>query len=61
VTEGPITSAGDQLRGVRATDVYALGIVPVPDALFGGFVPYTGPTMTFTDPETGSPVQAIYA
>ncbi|MGE0621324.1 MAG: TonB-dependent receptor [Pseudomonadales bacterium] len=61
VTEGPITSAGTQRRGVRATDVYALGIVPVPAPLFGGLVPYTGPTMTFADPVTGSPVQAIYA
>ncbi|MEJ2088670.1 MAG: TonB-dependent receptor, partial [Gammaproteobacteria bacterium] len=61
-TEGPVTSSGDQTRGVRSVDVYALGIVPVPDPIFGGFVGYTGSTMTFTDPNDSSDVRTgIYA
>jgi iron complex outermembrane recepter protein len=61
VTEGPITAQGPQTRGVRSVDTYALGIVPVPGALFGGAVPYTGPTMDFRDPTTGAIVSGIYA
>ncbi|MEZ5553337.1 MAG: TonB-dependent receptor [Pseudomonadales bacterium] len=60
VTEGPITAQGPQTRGVRSTDVYALGIVPVPGALFGGAVPYTGTRMDFLNP-AGGITQGIYA
>ena len=60
VTEGPVTSSGEQLRGVRSVDTYALGIVDVPAPTFG-FFPWTGPTHTFTDPDSGESRTGIYA
>lgn len=60
VTEGPETAQGEQTRGVRSVDVYALGVVAVPEPLAGGSIPYTGHTMDFQDPSTGSIVPGIY-
>ncbi len=50
-----------QVRGARDPNLYALGVVDLPDPIFFGTVGYTGPQWNFTDPNTGAVVPGIYA
>jgi iron complex outermembrane receptor protein len=61
VSEGTSADRGQRSAGLAGIPgwQYAYGIVPVPGPTFG--VPYTGPTLSFTDPATGNTVQGIYA
>lgn len=58
VSEGPITDGPNTTRGIRNPAVYTQGLVAAP---FGYVDNPSNPILNFTDPNTGSPFQAIYA
>lgn len=62
IDEGTSATRGTRSVGIDGipTWQYALGIAPVPGPVFG-VVPYTGPTLDFSDPVTGATVQGIYS
>mgnify|MGYP003572094016 CR=1 FL=1 len=67
VNEGTSATRGNRSVGDPNNPYwqYALGIAPTPNPVFspftGGFVPYSGEQLQYTDPTTGADVFGIYA
>jgi len=66
VNEGTSATRGGRSVGLDSipTWQYALGIAPVPGPVFApgfGPIPYSGPTLSYTDPTTGAAVSGIYS